>query len=190
MPSNFTFTRWTFDENGDPVFGFGHTANLFHYNSKTQKIDSFKVSSLVIDTLNLHLYPERNTVPQLDYAIPEYLKLYYNNFNNQYARVLRLPDTTLISNPFDENFFKQHTASGTLIFFDSNFKTLGECLIPVGFSIDNIFFDKDGIWLWNREKSKHTKKVVLQKFKVSFEPVGKDDFRKEVTLELKRRQKK
>lgn len=187
LPRNFNFPRWTFDEKGQPLFGFGHTADVFYYNATTETLDTHRVTSLYTDTLQLHLYPDRYDAPQHDYAIPEYLELYRNPYQHHYARVLRLPDEDLIDNPFDPRFNAQPEPPATVVLFDDNFKQMGEFLIPVGYSNDILFFDENGIWLYHESKSKQLKKLVLQKFTLTHTPTTKTAFRALVNTALQQR---
>lgn len=187
LPRNFNFPRWIFDEKGQPLFGFGHTANVFYYNATTEQFDTHNVSSLYTDTLHLHLYPDRYDAPQHDYAIPEYLELYRNPYQHHYARVLRLPDATLIDNPFDPRFNSQAEPPATVVLFDDNFQHIGEFLVPVGYSNSILFFDQDGVWLYHEDKSKQLKKLVLQKFTLEHYPTTKTAFRTAVQNALQQR---
>lgn len=187
LARNYNFVRWTFNESGSTLFGFGHTSMLYLNKIGQSKVDSFRISSLLTDSLWLNLYPEGGSAPQFDYQSAEYLKLYRDPYQERYARVFRLADSSLTSNPFDPRFDSQHSPAATLILFNEAGEQLGETLIPEGYSIRSFFFDEDGIWLHNREKSMAEKKLVLQKFAIKKKRTTKAAFQKEVAQELTKR---
>lgn len=182
MPRGAVQPRITANSRGLPIVSLGHCPQVFVYDYEKDQIDTFTISSVLFGgKVPMNLYEGRDNPPQTDFFSCEFLQLYYNPYGKYYVRFFRLPQTPEANQAKLEPRY-------IALFFDDRGKVFAEGIIPEGFTTFYVFFDKAGIWLWNRQESKAKQQIIVQRFQPRFKacsPAGYiESIRREPGLNL------
>jgi|GEM_PF-5332479 len=127
-PSDFTSPQRVINHRGNPVYGFWMTPTYTEYDLKTGKTKSYHVPHSLIDTI-LPASSDSNGKligpdEQWNKKGGEYFYLYFDPYRKQYLRFLKLPAPPKPT--IEELSIRRYV----LAVMDTNFKLLGEALLP------------------------------------------------------------
>lgn len=111
-PYDFSRTYLSISQKGELLIGFAYTSVIYLYNPKNNQITERKITSKIIDTINLNL-PNKKRINKYTYLI-------YDNITDCYYRFVKL----------DENTYGK--GYNYVVLSDSNFNYVGEGFFPVG----------------------------------------------------------
>ncbi len=125
-------------KNNNPLYSFKYTPLFYEYDVEKEEIQSYYLKSKLIDTIMPTVEPcKKTSLPNL----AQYRQFFYNKKNNQYYRILNLPETIYGKN------------KSAIIAADNNYNYIAEGIIPSGHSSRKLLFSNEYTILWNAEKT-------------------------------------
>ncbi|MBN2662479.1 MAG: hypothetical protein JXR68_02415 [Bacteroidales bacterium] len=167
-PQSFNHYFITNALNGDVLFYTKYSNIIQKFDISKKTISSYLLKSEILDTIPPE-EDERNC-NQINYIQNKgsFNTIYFDKFLNLYFRTILLPKKT-----FKNDLF---------IVADSNFKKIGEGIIPSGYS-SNMLFYNDYVILWDKAKTYATEgKIYFTKFKIQQKLFNKDSILKTISI--------
>jgi hypothetical protein len=158
------FGNMALDQNGNPVYAYQHTPNLFRYILDDNTVERHVMRSVLIDTIKPVEKPNENQ----KFVEGSYSQFYYNKYDGNYYRSFYLPIQQDLP-PALKNIRR----SGIII-SDSTFTKLGEGLMPQTHVATQAIFTPEGVWFIKKDAANDS--LIYTRFSFEFKKMSKEDF--------------
>lgn len=147
-----------------PIIAFGHTSLIYKYDTKQKKKYSYKIKSILVDTVKPN--NKCKTGKCKDYYNAFYSKIYYNKYLKQYYRFISLPSLK------DDTPYRKNHRKKTLVITDINFNTIAEGIIPDNLVDVPFIISKEGLWFYN---SSDNENITFELYTINYKKGSKQD---------------
>ncbi len=177
-PTDFSVPHVCVGHNGKLIYGFKNSANLYEYNLKNDELDLHRIKSSMIDTIKplqlekVEIFYKR---PESDPFQASFYSIIYDEINQQYLHLATLPIDEEDSNSQNQSPIQYAVVT------DTNFNRIAEGIVPKEVRISSDMKDKEGYFVWNREKMKEDPSVfIFDHYELQITHGNSSDLKKEI----------
>jgi hypothetical protein len=156
------------------VLMFGNDSKIGVYNYKNEILTNHYIKSIYLDSI----HPSKTSFETFEVdSFPEYMKIIYDKFNNNYIRILKMP---IYSN---SSIDIRNNPKYLIDILDEDFKLIGEGVLPFGCR-HIIVPHKDGLLVFNGYESVQSGRITWDLLKYNFTAVPVDSLKKRIKADL------
>lgn len=177
-PTDFSIPHVCVGHNGNLVYGFQNSPNLYEYDLNNDDLVTHKLKSSLIDTIKpmqlekIEVFYER---PESDPLQGSFKAIIYDDVNYQYLHFANLP---FVENASNKNY---RNPIRYVLVTDTNFNRIAEGIVPKDVQIGHDMKDKEGFFVWNKIAMKQNPSVFsFDHYQLQIAPGSVHGLKKEI----------